>query len=117
MFEKVSKNFEEVRYQGIFSRTTAEMWWVSVVNDIVFSHEGAQEIKSSDTWVVSTAIFSIPEEEISKCVVCNGPFPETVGTNSDNPDEVNPVHFKCSKPDLNKKRLLYFDGSRIFTRP
>lgn len=115
-FERISGKFGKALYTGVFSETEELMWWVSIINDIVFSHKEAQEVKSSDTWVVSTTIFSIPEEERSKCVVCNDFFPETVGTNVDNLREIGPVHFRCSSPDVNKKRQLYFDGPRVFKR-
>lgn len=115
-FGRISRKFSKAMYTGIFSNTTEPMWWASTINDIVFSYKKSQELKSSDLWVVSNAIFSITEEERSKCAVCDDFFPETVGTNIDNPNEVKPVHYKCSAPDKNKQRQLYFEGFRVFNR-
>jgi hypothetical protein len=115
-FDRISQKFRKALYTGIFSKTTEPKWWASELNDVVFSYKKAQQIKSSDTWVVSTTIFSIPEEERSKCIMCNESFPETVGANADNPAEIKPVHYKCSMPDPNKKGQLYFDGYRVFRR-
>ncbi len=115
-FDRISRKFRKALYTGIFSKTTDPKWWASELNDVVFSYKKAQRIKSSDTWVVSTTIFSIPEEERSKCIICNESFPETVGANADNPAEIKPVHYKCSMPDPNKKGQLYFDGYRVFRR-
>ena len=115
-FNRISRKFEKALYRGIFSITTEPKWWPSEINDILFSFKKAQQGRSSDTWSVSTTIFSIPETEISKCVVCNESFPETVGTNIDNPQEIDPVHFKCSTPDKNRQGQLYFEGHRVFNK-
>ncbi len=115
-FKKISNKFEKALYNGIFSRESAPRWWVSEVNDLVFALDGAQDIKSSDPWIISTKIFNVPETEMSRCAVCNEFFPETIGRNMDNPNENLPVHFKCSKPDNTIRRPLYFDNPRMFKK-
>jgi hypothetical protein len=115
-FKRISKEkrFKKIKYSGIFSKTSSDLWWVSELNNLVFSSPKAKKIDSDTTWEIAPSIFGISGVESSKCVVCNEPYPELVGINLDDENKLLPVHYRCSEPYPSKKRELFFDEIRGF---
>jgi hypothetical protein len=115
-FRSVSQRFDKARYVGVFHETAEPLWWVSKVDEILFSLEGAKNMEVKEPWEVAPEILGIPETQRTKCVVCGKGYPETVGTDVD--DELNeqPVHFRCSTVDRNRKAELFFDEPHAFKR-
>lgn len=112
--KRVSSKLETARYCGVFARTNPPLWWVSELDDILFSNPKAQKTGKTNPWEVAPIVFGIPEEEKTKCTVCDGLFPETVGINLKDDTDLRPVHYRCSIPHPEKKRELYFDEPRGF---
>ncbi|MCL5962684.1 MAG: response regulator [Chloroflexi bacterium] len=113
-FSELSDRFKQARYSGIFARTCEPLWWVSALDNILFSSRKARKAVGSRPWEVAPAVFGIPDQERSKCAVCGAFHPETVGVNLEDANDLRPVHFRCSQPHPNKKRELYFDEPRAF---
>lgn len=113
-FEKISPKLNKAKYSGIFSKTNEDVWWVSMLNNIIFSYKKAQKSNKTNPWEVAPIIFNISDKDRSKCAVCGGFFPETVGINLKDEKDLKPVHYKCSRPHPLKRRILYFDESRAF---
>jgi len=115
-FKRISsdKKFKKIKYSGIFSKTSPDLWWVSELNNLVFSSPKAKKMDCDTTWEIAPSIFGISGEECSKCVVCGEPYPELVGINLDNEKKLAPVHYRCSEPYLSKKREMFFDEIRGF---
>ncbi len=114
-FREISPRLKKARYSGIFARTSPPLWWVSELNDIVFSNQKAWKIDKTNLWEVAPTVFSTPKEGLAKCEVCGESFPETVGINLKDDKDLKPVHYRCSRPYLQKrKRELYFDEPRGF---
>jgi len=116
VFRRISKNkkFNRIKYSGIFSKTSPDLWWVSELNNLVFSSPKVKKIDSDATWEIAPTIFGIAGEECSKCVVCSDPYPELVGINLDNENKLAPVHYRCSESYPSKKREMFFDEIRGF---
>ncbi|MFZ3060274.1 MAG: hypothetical protein WA102_11135 [Candidatus Methanoperedens sp.] len=113
-FKEVSSKFKKAKYSGVFARTAPPLWWVSGLTDIIFSKPKAQKIGKVNPWEVAPMVFKIPKTKRAKCAVCNDLFPETVGINLNDDTDLKPVHYRCSKPYLVRKRELYFDEPRVF---
>ncbi|HUV03262.1 MAG TPA: hypothetical protein VMW67_07495 [Desulfobacteria bacterium] len=116
-FEKISSEFDDAKYSGIFAKTAPQLWWVSELNSILFSHPKAQESKKTNPWELAPEVYEIPEEEQTKCVVCGGSHPETVGVNSKDSGDLKPVHYRCSELHPDMRRELFFDEPRGFEVP
>lgn len=116
-FARLSSRFSRAKYSGIFSRTTVPHWWVSGLNNIVFSYPKAQKIETTNLWEVAPFVFNVSDEHKMKCAVCGGLSPETVGINCQDDDDLKPVHYRCSQPHPKKARKLYFDEPRAFKLP
>ncbi len=112
-FKKISKNFESARYKGVFYETEQPLWWVCVVDEILLSQKKTKSIKETNPWEIAPLVFKIPTKNQTKCAVCGEKYPETVGFNLTDEEE-QPVHYKCSNVDRNKKTELYFDEPRSF---
>jgi len=108
-FEEPSEN---LKYKGVFSKTTRRRWWKQALSDYVVS---AMPDKMSFTrpWLVAPKVFSVPENVLAKCVVCGGLSPETVGRDVDDKEEFHPVHIKCSEVDPDSKVLYPFEQIRL----
>lgn len=112
-FNNISPKFKMARYSGVFAKTNVDMWWVSRLNEILFSYKKAQKSDKTNPWEIAPELFRIPKKDWSRCVVCKNLFPETVGRNLDDYKDMNPIHYRCSAPDI-KKREPYFDEARTF---
>ncbi len=114
-FAKIKYRLKSASYNGVFSKTNSQTyWWRCELNHILFSTKIAVSSNKANPWEIAPLVFKTPNNHLSKCVVCNLPYPETIGTNVKDDSEVAPVHFKCSKPHPFKKRELYFDEFRVF---
>lgn len=116
-FAKLSTRFGRAKYSGIFSRTTTSLWWVSELNDILFSYSRAQKVRGANPWEVTPVVFNVSDQHRTRCAVCGELSPETVGMNLQDDDDLSPVHYRCSQPHPKKTRKLYFDEPRAFKRP
>lgn len=115
-FEKISLKLKKAKYSGIFSRTSVDVWWASKLSNLIFSYKKAQKSKKTNPWEIAPVIFNTPKNGLSRCIVCNGFLPETVGRNVDDYKDLKPVHYRCSKPDYKKERRPYFEESRVFEK-
>jgi len=116
-FAKLSSRFGRAKYSGIFSRSTVPLWWVSELDNILFSYTKTQKIGTTNPWEVAPLVFNVSNEHKTKCAVCGGLSPETVGINLQDDDDLRPVHYRCSQPHSKKTRKLYFDEPRAFKLP
>jgi hypothetical protein len=115
-FKRISQNkkFKKIKYSGVFSKTSPDLWWVSELNNVIFSSPKAKKMDCNTTWEIAPSIFGISDEECSQCIVCNESYPELVGINLDDENKLAPVHYRCSEPYPSKKRELFFDEIRGF---
>lgn len=111
---EVSSKFDRARYKGIFHQTTKPLWWVNKINDRLFSTATAREMDTTNPWEIAPAIFKVPKDKMTKCAVCEGNYPETIGVNLENEEELEPVHYRCSVSHPTKRREIYFDEPRGF---
>lgn len=116
-FGRLSARFGRAKYSGIFSRSTVPLWWVSELDNILFSYKKAQKIRTTNPWEVAPLVFDVSNEHKTKCAMCGGLSPETVGINLQDDDDLRPVHYRCSHPHPKKARKLYFDEPRAFKLP
>ena len=113
-FEEISENFNEAKYFGIFSKTSQDLWWISKIDDILFSKPRSKELSSIDPWVIGPEVFNISNRRRTKCAFCGERNPDIVGENYYDEEDKRPVHFKCSDPHPQKPIKLYFDEPRVF---
>lgn len=113
-FRRIYSKLKRAKYSGIFSRTNPSLWWVSKLNDILFSSAKAQKSDRTNPWEVGPIVFGLTDAQQAKCVVCNKSFPETIGIDLKDDKNLKPVHYRCSIPHPAKKRELYFDEPRAF---
>ena len=113
-FNKIATRFKKAQYQGVFSNTLPPLWWASEVRSIIFSNPKSHKISQTNIWEVAPILFKIPKSEFSRCAVCNDILPETVGTNVHDDLDARPVHYRCSQPHPNKRKVSYFDEQRSF---
>ena len=111
-FNRVSSKLKRARYSGIFARTNPPLWWVSGLNDIIFSNPKALKSDKTNPWEVAPIVFGIHDKDRSSCSVCKDFFPETVGMNLMNDKDLRPVHYRCTIPHPKKRREPYFDEPR-----
>ena len=112
--KKYEKKFKKIKYTGIFSKTSQDLWWVSELNNLVFSSSRAKKIDHNMTWEIAPILFNISDDEYSKCIVCNEPYPELVGINREDEKNIAPIHYRCSETYPFKKQELFFDEIRGF---
>ncbi len=106
-------NVEGCLYRGVFHRTTSRRWWQAALLEFI-SNIAAKEGKTvTDSWKLAPEIFKVPEEELSKCVVCDLPWPETVGEDLHNRDRREPAHWRCSLDDPRRQPQVHFETTRI----
>lgn len=115
-FGKILPKLKKAKYAGVFHRTNPSYWWISGLDEIVFSKPVARKVAETCPWKVAPVVFKISKREWAKCVVCKGTYPETVGMNRDDEEELRAVHFSCSVPHPKMKRVLYFDEPRQFRK-
>ena len=113
-FKKISPKLKGAKYSGAFAKTSPALWWVSKLNDIIFSMPKARKINKTNPWELCPMVFNLPKKMHTKCIVCGDPFPETVGMNLKDDSDLQPVHYRCSIPHPNRRRELYFDEPRCF---
>jgi hypothetical protein len=115
-FKKIAsgKDFTKIQYCGIFAKTNEPLWWVSSLNQRILTDPVAKSISSINPWEISPKLFHISDTDQTKCVVCEKKFPERVGININDPDDMAPVHIRCSKPYPGKEVILFFDEYRGF---
>lgn len=105
------------KYSGIFSKTSPTLWWVSKLNNIVFSSSLAKKSQYNNTWELAPLLFNIEKDDYSKCVVCKERYPDIVGIDLADETHYAPVHYRCSESYPAAKRELFFDEIRGFKRP
>lgn len=113
-FMGIAGRLKRAKYAGVFAKTSHDMWWVSELNNILFSSPRAHRIGTTNTQTLAPVLFGIPDEDKAKCAVCGGPLPESVGINLEDDADLRPVHYRCSEPHPRKRRELYFDEPRAF---
>ena len=113
-FRTISKKLKQANYNGVFSRTTPHLWWVTKLNQIIFSFPKAKETNKINPWELFPTIFNLHKSAQARCVICGEFFRETVGINLKDDSDLKPVHYRCSIPHPNKRRELYFDEPRGF---
>ena len=112
-FKKIKKEFEKAEYKVIFSKGFGEnRWWVSELDRLLFSNKKAKKFYDLSPWVLAPKIFNIKEK--TKCIICDGDYPETVGINKDNIDIKEPVHYSCSIPHPTIKRKIFYEEIRAY---
>lgn len=116
-FKKIEQNYDlpKAQYSGVFSKSNESLWWVSSLNQRILSDPVAKTFKTLNPWEISPKIFGCIEADQTKCIICDKLFPERIGINISDPDELAPVHIRCSKPYPGKEVILYFDEYRGFT--
>jgi len=105
---------KKAKYIGIFSKTSPTLWWVSELNNFIFSSSKAKKFKFNNTWELAPLIFKIEEGDFSKCAVCNECYPDIVGIDLADATHHAPIHYRCSEPYPAIKRELFFDEIRGF---
>lgn len=110
-FINKKNSFKKAKYTGLFSETH-DLWWVSELDNIVFSSPKILKLKFDNTWELAPRIFNVPQEDYSKCIVCKEQYPELVGINIRNKKQIAPVHYRCSEPCRSIKREIFFDEIR-----
>ena len=113
-FERHINKFNESKYTGIFSETSEPLWWVSKLDEKIFSYQVSKKSSEVSTQKLATKIFKLSKNQSAKCIRCGELFPETVGINLDDEDDKKPVHYKCSIPHPKLKNKMYFDEPRAF---
>jgi hypothetical protein len=113
-FEKYINKFNESRYTGIFSETSEPLWWVSKLDEKIFSYSISKKTSEVNTQKLASKIFKLSKNQCAKCIYCGELFPETVGINLDDENDKKPVHYKCSIPHPKLKNKMYFDEPRAF---
>jgi hypothetical protein len=120
-FQERLTEFDSALYNGIFSKSLREeLWWKTILFETVNKKakeraekdELAKDSLSSDVRRLAEYAFELAENEISMCVVCNGKFPDTMGTEPGS-DEMAPVHYRCSDENHEATKALFFDDLRI----
>lgn len=111
---KLSSKFKNVRYTGVFSNSQKTLWWVSEIDKKLFSYKKAKGMSSVNAWEVAPKIFNLSQKELSKCGICGKIFPETIGVNVNNPEDIRPIHISCSEPHPKIRPRLYYDEIRAF---
>ena len=113
-FRTISKELKKANYNGVFSRTTPHLWWVTKINQMIFSFPKAKETNKTNPWELSPIVFNFHKKAQARCIICGEFFPETVGINLRDDSDLKPIHYRCSIPHPNKRRELYFDEPRGF---
>jgi hypothetical protein len=116
-FLNLSSEFESAKYTGVFSKTSPNLWWLSGLRDKIFqfAQEKKPDLDTADPRILTPALFSLDESQISKCIVCGEKYPDTVGINKDDDEDYEPVHYHCSVPHPAKTRVLYYEEARQFS--
>ena len=113
-FKKRVDRFDKARFNGVFYNTTINYWWMTDINDLLFSKKNIEEFPESNTWELGPLVFKIKKSEKSTCVVCGDNYPETVGENINIKKEYSPVHIRCSSIHPYKITSMYFDTPRSY---
>lgn len=80
--------FYEAKYTGVFFDTSPERWWAQKAYNIAI--QTTKEEVDSETWKSFPQKHNIPEEHLSRCVICNEKYPETVAI-----DKIEKGHYAC----------------------
>lgn len=112
-FGTIEREFKKSLYSGVFSKGEEDSrWWKSEVDIILLSNKRAKQHMNKAPWILAPKIFNI--EERTKCIVCDGENPETVGININNPEIRKPVHYSCSIQHPKIKRKMFFEDIRAY---
>jgi CheY-like chemotaxis protein len=116
-FRSIESKFKEAKYTGVFEKTSPSLWWSSELRNILFRLACSKEPKSdiTDPRKLTPQLFRLKDSQMSRCTVCGEKYPETVGINKDDENDLKPVHYRCSIPHPIKTRVLYFEEARQFS--
>lgn len=110
-FDVVEKLFEKAKYQGIFSKTSSDLWWQSKIKNILFDTLPDQpEILP---WRLGHMLEGLTFEDRPSCYVCQDESPEIVAFTDETGKKAKPMHIKCTELHKEYESLLYFEDIRV----
>lgn len=108
-FADCREQFLPAVYAGVFQDPDRPMWWRETLYDVYASKCYEHGLELTDPWRNSEQAF--PGCDVSKCIVCEKPQPEALGTY---PREnlLHPVHILCSEVSSSTDTPLGFETVR-----
>lgn len=114
-FENISPQFDNALYSGIFSQSFERRWWGVLLEDKVFEKTDPESYLEKFPFKEATSklLGVTNENDLSKCVVCQGPYPDGLGIVTDQENELLPVHISCSEFNDTLPQEAFFRNPRI----
>ncbi len=117
-FDTVSHRFNDAKYDGLFSGSFEERWWVTLLEDEIITIKDTDDLfaKYSFSEASSLLLGAKLDDDFSKCVVCEERYPDSLGVlTQDDTKTIYPVHTECSELDESVKQEPFFHNLRIIT--
>jgi len=110
-FEKAERLFKNAEYTGIFSTNNNRRWWRTLIKEIIYEKTSNRIEKLP--WKAGHRINTIFNKDYVSCYKCRKLYPETMGYDDSSSTKMFvPLHFNCSNPIEDYKKLLYFEEIR-----
>ncbi|WP_413496505.1 hypothetical protein [Shewanella baltica] len=114
-FDSISPQFDNALYNGIFNQSFDKRWWGVLLEDKVFEKTDPENDLEKYPFkeAASKLLGATNKNDLSKCVVCQEPYPDGLGIVTDQENELLPVHISCSEFNDTLPQEPFFRNPRV----
>ncbi|PMN69683.1 hypothetical protein [Enterovibrio norvegicus] len=117
-FDRISEQFNDSLYTGIFSQSFNSRWWSCLLEDKIYTMEDPQNAEGYLRTLpfkeaASKLLKAQDKKDFSLCAKCEERFPDGLGIVKDQENELLPVHVACSEFNDALPQEPFFRNPRI----
>ncbi|MDN3628613.1 response regulator transcription factor [Vibrio lentus] len=114
-FERISGEFNDALYKGIFNQSFDKRWWSISLEDNIYTRNDPEKYLENRPFKEAAAkLLHAKEDDLSSCAVCDQHYPDSLGiVAGEAQHELHPVHVTCSLFDDTLPKEPFFRNPRI----